>query len=63
MVHFFFEVLAFAAAPLELHEELDDEDVPELDLEESESEASEAPELLSTFSSSELEASDPLCGS
>ena len=63
VVHFFFEVPAFAAAALELDEELDDEDVLELELEESEFEASEAPELLSTFSSSEFEASDPLRGS
>ena len=63
MVHFFFEVPAFTDAALELGEELDDEDVLKLALEESESEASEAPELLPTFTSSEFEASDPLCGS
>ena len=56
MVHFFFEVPAFTAATLELDEELDDEDVLELELEESESEASEAPELVPTFSSSKFEA-------
>ena len=63
MVHFFFAVPTFPAAALELDEELDDEDVLELELEVSESEASEASELLPTFSSSELEASDPLGGS
>ena len=51
------------AAALELDEELDDEDVLQLELEESESEASEASKLLPTFSSSEFEASDPLGGS
>ena len=39
MLHFFFEVPAFTATTLELDEELDDEDVLELELEESESEA------------------------
>ena len=63
MVHFFFEVPTSPAATLELDEELDDEDVLELELEESESEASEASKLLPTFSSSEFEASDPLGGS
>ena len=48
MVHFIFQVR-------ELDEELDDEDALQLELEESEAEASEAPELLSTFSSSEFE--------
>ena len=52
MVQFFFEVPTFPAAALELDEELDDEDVLELELEEPESGASEAPELLPTFSSS-----------
>ena len=36
MVHFFFEVPTSPAATLELDEELDDEDVLELELEESE---------------------------
>ena len=42
MAHFSFELPAFMAASLyiELDEELDDEDVPELELEELESEAS-----------------------
>ena len=59
MVHFSFEVPAFTAAPLEL----DEEDVLELELDESEAEASKAPKLLSPFSSSESEGSDPSCGS
>ena len=59
MVHFFCEVPTSPAATLELDEELGDEDVLELELEESESEASEASELLPTFSSSEFEASEP----
>ena len=54
LVYFFFEVPAFTTAALELNEELDDEDVLELELEESESEASEAPELLPTFSSRQM---------
>ena len=58
--HFFFEVPTFTAAALELDDELDDEDVLELDLEERESEASESPELLSAFSSSQFEGSDLL---
>ena len=49
MMHFFFEVLAFTATALELDEELDDEDVLELELEESEFEASEAPETTAHF--------------
>ena len=49
VVHFFFEVPAFTAAPLELDEELDDADVLELELEESECEASQAPEPPRSF--------------
>ena len=60
VVHFFFEVPAFMAAALELDQVLDDEDVLEL---ESEAGALEAPEQLSTFSSSEFEGSDLLRGS
>ena len=63
MVHYIFEVPAFSVAALELDEELDDEDVLELELEESEFEEVEAPKLLGNFSSSELEACDPLCAS
>ena len=63
MVHFGFTVPTIPAAALELDEELDDQDVLELELEESESEALEASELRPTFSSSELEASDLLGGS
>ena len=61
VAHFFFEVPAFLATAQELHEELDDEDRLMLELEESE--ASQAPELLSTSSSSGFEGSDPLCES
>ena len=39
-MYFSFELLAFTGAALELDEELDDEDVLELELEESESGAS-----------------------
>ena len=51
MVHFFCEVPMLTAAALELDEELDDEDMLKLNVEESGSQASAAPELLSTFSS------------
>ena len=61
MVHFLYEVPAFTAAALKLDEELDDEDALELEVEELESEASEAPELMPTFCSSEFEASDLMC--
>ena len=62
-MHFFFEGQAFMAATLGFGEELDDEDVPELEFEESQSKASEASKLLSTFSSSKSEGFDPLHGS
>ena len=61
MVHFFFEVPPFTATALELDEELDDEDVLELELDKSEARASKAPELVSTFSSSEFEGSNVPC--
>ena len=63
MVHFSCEAPTFTAAALELDEELDDEDVLQLELDESECEASRAPELLPTFSSSGSKGSDPPRGS
>ena len=46
MVHFFFEVSACMATTLELDEELDGDDVMELELEESQLKAIQAPKLL-----------------
>ena len=67
-MHFFFDVQpeeprlrAFTATTLELDEEEDDEDVLELELDEPEAGASEAPELLSSFFSSEFEGSSSTC--